>query len=107
MKNLMLIDIDTDREKTILFGKPPDSPQPETKEDAGKMILNDIACLSEALTTLILMVSENEYGKKEELVAASIKTISSIMIESVEPTPPTEPTEATEPTKPTLPKNEL
>ena len=80
MKNVILIDIDTEREgKAILFGKPPDMEPPQNKEEAQKMVLNDIACLSEAMCTLILMASKNGYGIKSELVEATIKTVNSIL----------------------------
>lgn len=80
MKNSILIDVDTDRnDRPILFGKPPDIAAPETQEETREMILNDIACVAEALTTLILMASSNNYGNKEELVVASVKTIQSIL----------------------------
>ena len=65
MKNFIFIDVDTDREKPIIFGKPPDITPPETTEGAKAMILNDIACLAEAISTLILMADQNNYGKLE------------------------------------------
>ncbi len=75
MKNLLLIDVDTDRDKPIVFGKSPDFEPPQTPEEAAAMVLNDIACMAEALTTLILMAGQNAYGDKAELVNATIKTI--------------------------------
>jgi hypothetical protein len=75
MKNSLFIDVDTDREKPIIFGKSPDFNPPQTPEEAAVMILNDIACLAESLTTLIIMAGQNNYGDKTELVNESIKRI--------------------------------
>ena len=75
MINSIFIDVDTDREKPIIFGKPPDFEPPQTKEDAAKMILNDISCLAEAITTLIVMAGQNGYADKKELTIATVNTI--------------------------------
>lgn len=80
MKNVILIDIDTEREgKRILFGKPPDIEPPQTKEEAQQMVLNDIAWLSEAMCTLILLAAQNGYADKNALVDGTVKTITSIL----------------------------
>lgn len=79
MTNHIFIDINTERERPIIFGKPPDVAPPENKEEAAKMILNDIACLAEAISTLILMAEQNEYGDKEKLATATINTINDIL----------------------------
>ena len=75
MTNSIFIDIDTEREKPIIFGKPPDITPPENKEEAAKMILNDISCLAEAITTLIIMAGQNGYANKDELMVATVNTI--------------------------------
>ena len=82
MTNHIFIDIDTERERPIIFGKPPDVAPPENKEEAGKMILNDIACLAEAVTTLILMAEQNGYGDKEKLIKATVDTINQLLEET-------------------------
>jgi len=79
MKNQIIIDVDTDNELPIRFAKPSTTPLPETKEEAAAMVINDIGCLSEAIATLILMAGQNGYGDAKELVAASNKTISSVL----------------------------
>ena len=75
MKNFIFVDVDTDREKPIIFGKPPDMTPPENKEEAKEMILNDIISLAEALKTLITMASQNGYGDREELAVSTVNTI--------------------------------
>ncbi len=79
MKNAIYIDIDTERENPISFSKPASIAPPSNKEEAKTMILDDIACISEALSVLILMANHNEYGDKESLVATCIHSISSIL----------------------------
>lgn len=75
MKNFIFIDIDTERDRPIIFGKPPEYPKPETQEEAKTMILNDISCLAESIRSLILMASENGYADKQELMVATVNTL--------------------------------
>lgn len=79
MKNTIIIEVDTDKEQAITFSKTSEFTPPETKEQAAAVVLNDIACLSEAITTLILLASQNGYGDKKELIEASTKTIESLL----------------------------
>ena len=79
MTNKIFIDVDTERDKQIIFGKPPDFQLPENAEDAGKMIINDIACLSEAVKYLIILAGDNNYCNKEELTNAAIQTLQSAL----------------------------
>lgn len=82
MINSIFIDVDTDRDKPIVFGKPPDITPPSNKEEAKEMILNDIICLAQALKTLIIMAEENEYSNKKELVVACVNTINEALIQT-------------------------
>ncbi len=68
MKNTIYIDIDTDREQPILIGKGPETVPPTTREEAGKMIVEDIACVCDALINLIHVADQNEYATKESLI---------------------------------------
>lgn len=81
MTNGIYIDIDTERENPIRFAKSPDIPQPTNKEEAQAMVLNDIACISEALALLITVADQNGYGNKLELVQTSISTLNAILTE--------------------------
>jgi hypothetical protein len=67
MKNVIYIDIDTEREQPILIGKGQETVLPTTREEAAKMILEDIACVCDALISLIHVADQNEYGVKETL----------------------------------------
>lgn len=83
MINAIFIDIDTDREKPIIFGKPPDITPPSNKEEAKEMILNDIICLAQSLKTLIIMAQDNEYGNKKDLVIACVNTLNEALIQNL------------------------
>ncbi len=81
MKNLIIIDVDSEREKQIIVGKGPEIPQPQTKEEAREMIINDIRCVCETLKLLIGVASDSGFGKKDEFVTESIKEMSKLLIE--------------------------
>lgn len=68
MTNSIFVDIDTEREKAIIFGKPPETPRPSNQKEAKEMIMNDIATLAEALIVLILTAHHNGYADKYVLV---------------------------------------
>jgi len=74
-KNILLIDIDSDREEAILFSKPDNTNQPKNKEDGVKTIINDIKTLSHALNLLISFAEINEFAKKDELIDECLKVI--------------------------------
>jgi hypothetical protein len=45
------------------------------------MIVNDIACVCEALCTLIHVAEQNDYAKKDELITESIKQLTKMLVE--------------------------
>lgn len=81
MTNTIFIDIDTSRERPIIFGKPPEFEKPQTKEEAAKMILSDIIGLSQALKELIIIATDSNYSTNTELIDAVIKTIKEAKID--------------------------
>lgn len=87
MVNAIYIDLDSERELPINFGKPPEIAQPANRDEAQTMILNDIATLAAALATLISAAHDNGYGDAQALVNASLGTLTSIL----PPTPANEP----------------
>jgi hypothetical protein len=76
MKNSILIDIDSEREKKIIIGKPDVLEQPETPEEAKAMIIKDIADICETLCELIHIADQNGYAKKGDLVGAAINSLN-------------------------------
>jgi len=81
MKNLIYIDVDTDREQPVLIGKGSDIPSPTNREEARDMIINDIKCVCETLCILIDVADQNTYAKKNELVTESIKQLTKLLMD--------------------------
>lgn len=81
MKNLITIDVDTEREQPILIGKGSEVPTPTNRDEARDMIINDIKCVCETLCILINVADQNQYAKKDELVTESIKQLTKLLIE--------------------------
>lgn len=77
MKNTIYIEIDTENETPIMFGKSPDSKMPTNAQEAGEMVLVDIKCLTEALMSLIYLADQNKYGNKNELLNEAILKLES------------------------------
>lgn len=75
MKNVVIIDIDTERVDdkgnpvVVEFGKLEEHGQPTTKEEAKAMIHVDIRSLTEGLVTLVMTSELNGWGKKEDYFA--------------------------------------
>ena len=79
MKNILIIDVDTTREKVMMFKKPSDLPLPQTPEEAKSMILQDVSCAFEAFCSLVSVVDQNGYGKKDEMLKTAIDHLNSLM----------------------------
>ena len=76
MKNILIIDVDSQRERQILFGKPSDVVLPKPCEES-QIITNDIQTLVAALNQ-ILIVSEREYLREE--ISNYLKNPNSLFI---------------------------
>jgi hypothetical protein len=76
MKNTVLIDFDSEREKKVIIGKPSVIEQPQDEASAKAMIIDDISCVCEALCELIHIADQNNYGNKEDLTRVSISLLN-------------------------------
>jgi len=76
MKNVLILDLDTERENTLIFAKPEGVQLPTTKEEASIMMLEDIKTLTEGLSTMINLSDMNGFHTKESLVEAVIKHLT-------------------------------
>lgn len=81
MKNKLVIDVDTERERPIIIGKPEDVQKPTSPEEAQIMVKNDIICVTEALCTLINLAAHNGYGEKAVLINESAIRLHEMLIE--------------------------
>ncbi len=79
MKNVMIVDIDTDRDRKILIGKSPDTTRPETQDDAINMVNFDIISLTEALCELIYVADLNGYGLKDDYVGHATERLKLLL----------------------------
>lgn len=75
MKNLIVIDVDTNRQQQIMIKKPLESDEINNK---GEMLSNDINCIFEAFCSLVKLISTNGHGKKNEILDVAIKHLESL-----------------------------
>lgn len=74
MKNIVIIDIDTERNDQItIIGKPEEFPQPNNQEEAFKMLDDDILTICEGLVSLINISSQNGYKSASQVLKDCIK----------------------------------
>ena len=65
MKNVVIVDIDTDREQAVHIMKQEGAGIPTNADEAQAMVAMDIRSLTEALVTLVTASHENDYSNKE------------------------------------------
>lgn len=66
MKNIIIVDINTERTPVVQIGKMEGSELPKNKEEAKDIILKDMACITEALCTLINAADQSNIKTIEE-----------------------------------------
>lgn len=81
MKNIIIIDIDTEREIPVYLNKPQSVAKPTNEDETKKMVLDDLATTCEALLVLIKLADTNKFETKEALVNSSIKYLQSLLVE--------------------------
>jgi hypothetical protein len=59
MKNVLTVVIDIDSNQPIQIVKPPDFIPPKTKAEQNAMVIDDMACLCEAICTLIHLADQS------------------------------------------------
>jgi|APCry1669189534_1035231.scaffolds.fasta_scaffold66976_1 hypothetical protein len=81
MKNIIIIDLDTTRNKPIHISKPNGFVEPTTPEGIKDMVLGDISTLCEALCLLIKVADNEKVSEKKDLVETSVKYLQSLLVE--------------------------
>lgn len=82
MKNVVIIDIDTERKDsdgkptTVIIAKPEHLGQPTNEEEAKTMINMDVRSLTEGLITLVMTSDLNGYGKKEDYLSGIVSQLT-------------------------------
>lgn len=66
MKNIIVIDVDTERTPVIQIGKMEGSELPKNSEEAKGVIIKDMACLTEALCTLVNTADQSNFKTIEQ-----------------------------------------
>ena len=84
MKNIIIIDIDTEREQQLQIGKPSDIQPPNSQEEAKEIITTDISCVYEAFKMMVRIADQSGYGKKEEFVKTAIADLNEFLKENNE-----------------------
>ena len=79
MKNVIIIDVDTEREQQLQIGKPSDIQAPTSPEEAKAIIVNDIACVFETFKTMVLIADKSGYGKKEDYIKTAITDLNELL----------------------------
>lgn len=64
MKNVLIVDIDTERENQIMFAKGKDFVLPTTSEENEKMMVEDINTLTNALNYLLFYSNKDNLRKE-------------------------------------------
>lgn len=77
MKNIVIIDIDTERaDNPLIIAKPNKENLPKSREEAKITVLDDIKTLTEGLASLIRHSNANGYASKDILIDAIVKHIN-------------------------------
>jgi len=76
MKNKIIIDIDSEREKPLIIGKGSEYQPPTNKEEAKEMLITDLGCVLDALLSMVHVADQNGYADKHELIEKAIKTMN-------------------------------
>ena len=85
IKNKLFVDLDTEREQPIIFGKDDENLVPKDKEDEKKMILLDISTLCDGLITLIHIAHLNGYVNKNHITQSCIEQLQLFLSDSLTP----------------------
>lgn len=73
MKNILLVDIDTDRVPPIKICKPPDVPVPASHAEMAPVLIQDMMCLCEAICTLIHVAEQAGYKSSPDSLRDCIR----------------------------------
>ena len=84
MKNLIVIDYDSERPEPIIIAKP-NSKEPTTPEESKAVIMDDINCVVQTLVRLINIADSSKFAEKNKAIDATIFCLN--QFKNVEPKP--------------------
>jgi len=82
MKNIVIVDVDTERENQVMIKKSTEFEMPSNDESLAEMIKIDIICLCGGLCSMIQFSDENNLGTKEDYIKATINTLNELLEKS-------------------------
>src|SRR5689334_519127 len=85
MKNIIIVDVDTDRSPVVQLGKTSAESLPQNKEEAASLVDMDMACLCEALSTLIQAADYSGFKSREESLKTCITHLERSLAKPIEP----------------------
>lgn len=76
MKNIIMVDVDSDRPNQVIFNKPNDFVMPTNEADAKQVVIDDLKTLAHGLGCLIKIAHERGYGDSREMLDETIELLS-------------------------------
>lgn len=70
-----MVDVDSEREKQVIFNKPSDFIMPSSPDEAKEVIIEDLKTLAHGLGCLIKIAEDSGYGSAETLLNESIELL--------------------------------
>ena len=84
MKNLIVIDYDSERPEPIIIAKP-NSKEPTTPEESKAVIMDDINCVVQTLVRLINIADNSKFANKIDLADATILCMNQLKYVGLKP----------------------
>jgi hypothetical protein len=82
MKNIITIDVDTDREENPFLISKPKEFQPKTTDEAKESVIDDISVVCETLCRMIITATDSGYAVKSDLIGASITNLNLLLVDN-------------------------
>ena len=75
MKNVIMVDVDSERPNQVIFNKPNDFVMPASPEEAKVIIIEDLKTLAHGLGCLIRIAEDSGYGSADEMLNETINLL--------------------------------
>lgn len=86
MKNIVYIDVDTEREDAVRIGKTPDFKTPEVPSPEDQEVCqNDIMCMAEGIILIAKHMEKAEYQTLEDTISEIIAQLETGLADNSEP----------------------
>lgn len=75
MKNVIMVDVDSERENQVIFNKPNDFVFPTNPDEARSVVIDDLKTLAHGLGCLIRIAQDSGYGTANEMLNETIELL--------------------------------